>query len=183
MGSKLTISSGFCLLWASCLLLLPLRWAMGAFLAAFIHECSHYLSIRLLGGQVYSVTLGGNGALMETAPLTPCREALCALAGPLGSFSLLLIAEYFPEAAVCGLIQGAYNLIPIYPLDGGRVMRCLFSRNICRWLETIFLIFLTGISLWTGLMGPKFATILFIAGLIPMIRGKFTCKEAPIAVQ
>lgn len=183
MGNKLILSPGFCLLWAACLLLLPLRWAMGALLAALVHECAHYIAIYLLGGQVYSVTLGGNGVVMETAPQAAGREAICALAGPLGSFSLLLLAEYFPEAAVCGLIQGAYNLIPIYPLDGGRVMRCLFSRNICRWLETIFLIFLTGISLWTGLMGPKFATILFIAGLIPMIRGKFTCKEAPIAVQ
>lgn len=183
MGSKVNLSPGFCLLWAACLLLLPLRWAIGALLAALIHECAHFTAICLLGGQVYSVTLGGNGAVMETAPQRPGKEAICALAGPLGSFSLVLIAEYYPEAAVCGLIQGIYNLIPIYPLDGGRVVRCLFSRRICRGVEAVFLLILTGFSFWTGTINPKFATILLMSGAIPVIRGKFTCKEGPIAVQ
>ena len=153
---------------------------MGAFLAAFIHECAHYLSIRLLGGQVYGVTLGGNGALMETAPLTPCREAICVLAGPLGSLSLLLMARHFPEAAVCGLVQGAYNLIPIYPLDGGRILRCLLPEKICRWME---LVFLTVLLILTGIFFSQLTLILLFALLIPVIRGKFTCKEAPSAVQ
>ena len=110
--------------------------------------------------------------------MSPIREAICALAGPLGSFSLLLISEYFPEAAVCGLIQGAYNLIPVYPLDGGRLMRCLLPRKICRWTEMIFLIFLTGLSLSTGIFRSKLAIILLIAASLPLIRGKLTCKAA-----
>lgn len=175
MGSKLTTSFGFCLLWAACLLLLPLRWAMGAFLAAFIHECAHVIAIYLLGGQVYSVKLGGKGAVMETALLTPGREALCALAGPLGSFSLLILSEHFPEAAFCGLVQGAYNLIPIYPLDGGRILRCLLPEKICYWTEMIIT---TVLLILTGIFLPEFALILLLAVSIPLIRGKFTCKEA-----
>lgn len=178
MGSKLNVSSGFCLLWAACLLLLPLRWAMGVLLAVFIHEFAHFVAIYLLGGQVYAVNLEGNGAVMETAPQTAGKEATCALAGPLGSFSLLLISEYFPEAAVCGLVQGAYNLMPIYPLDGGRMMRCLFPQSICRWVEVLFLLLMTGLSLWTGIINPKFAIMLQTAVSIPLIRGKLTCKAA-----
>lgn len=175
MGSKLILSPGFCLLWAACLLLLPLRWAIGALLAALIHECTHYIAIYLLGGQVYSVTLGGNGAVMETSPQTARREAICVLAGPLGSFSLLIISEYFPEAAVCGLIQGTYNLIPVFPLDGGRVMRCLFPEKICRWTEIVFM---TVLIILLGTIAPKFAFILLLPGSIPLIRGKLSCKEA-----
>ena len=174
MGSKLTISSGFCLLWAACLLILPLKWTMGAFLAALIHECAHYVAICLSGGQVYGVTLEGNGALMETSPLTPGREALCALAGPLGSFSLLLVARHFPEAAVCGIVQGVYNLIPIYPLDGGRVLRCLLPEIICHWAE---LTTMSTLLILTGIYLPELALMLLLAGLIPLIRGKFACKE------
>lgn len=180
MDSKLTVSSGFCLLWAACLLLLPLKWAVGAFLAAFVHECAHLIAIWLSGGQVYSVKLGGNGAVMETSPMTPGREALCALAGPLGSFSLILITRHYPEAAVCGLIQGAYNLIPIFPLDGGRILRCLLPVKICRWIERIFL---AVFFLFMGIISPKFAIILLVTLSIILIRGKLACKEAPSAVQ
>ena len=112
---------------------------------------------------------------METASMSPVREAICALAGPLGSFSLLLISEYFPEAAVCGLIQGAYNLIPIFPLDGGRVVRFLLPRKICSWTEMIFL---TGLFLYICLFSLKFAIFLLITVTFSLIRGKLTCKAA-----
>ena len=112
---------------------------------------------------------------METSPMTPGREALCALAGPLGSFLLLLLARHFPEAAVCGIVQGGYNLIPIYPLDGGRILRCLLPEKICRWTEIIFLAVL---FLFMGIISPKFAIILLFTLSIFLIRGKLTCKEA-----
>lgn len=183
MGSKLTVSPGFCLLWALSLLLLPLRWALGALTAALVHECAHYVTIRLLGGRVLGISLAGNGAIMETLPMSPGREALCALAGPMGSFLLLFMTEYFPEAGICGVIQGGYNLIPVFPLDGGRIMGCLFSERICRVIAIIFIVLLAGCFLWIGMFYWKFAMILFIMALISVIRGKFTCKEAGTAVQ
>ena len=119
MENKLTITSGFCFLWALCLLILPLRWAMGALLAAIVHEFAHCAAIWLCGGNVFSFRLGTQGAFIETSAMTPVKEALCALAGPMGSFCLILIAEHYPEAAVCAFIQGIYNLLPFYPQDGG----------------------------------------------------------------
>lgn len=109
------------------LLVLPLRWILAAGLAAAIHELGHYLAIRLCGGKVYRIRIGVGRTVMEAEPLQPVRELICAAAGPLGSFSLLLVAKYVPAAALCGLIQGLFNLLPLFPMDGGRIVRCMIE--------------------------------------------------------
>lgn len=117
---------GFWLVLALMALLFPLRFLAGVLIAAAVHECGHLLAIWLTGGKVLSFRLHGGGAAIETAPMEPGREALCALAGPgLGALTILAW-RVFPELALAGLVQTVFNLIPIYPLDGGRAVR-----NIC----------------------------------------------------
>ncbi|MGM9605354.1 MAG: metalloprotease [Faecousia sp.] len=106
---------------------IPLRWIFAAFLAALAHELGHYWAVRLLGGTVSGADISIHGARMEVFPMSPGRELLCVLAGPVVSFSLLALAHFFPRIAICGLIQGIYNLLPIYPLDGGKALRCTIS--------------------------------------------------------
>lgn len=127
------IRPGACIGAAVLLLLLPLRWVLAAALAAAVHELWHYFAIRLCGGRIYRIRIGAGKAVMETEPLQRSREMICAAAGPLGSFSLLLFARFIPVTAICGLIHGLFNLLPIFPMDGGRIMRCIlkiaFPRN------------------------------------------------------
>ena len=107
------------------LLLVPLNWLIPALLGAVIHEAAHLGMILLVGGRVYGVRIGIRGAKLQVSTLEPHRELLCAAAGPAGSFLLLLLAPRFPRLAICGFFQGCFNCLPVLPLDGGRVLRCL----------------------------------------------------------
>lgn len=114
------------LMGALLLLTVPFPWLLGAFGAGCFHELCHYAAIRALGGQVYTLQIRFSGASLEMQPLSPARELLCALAGPAGSLFLVLFLQPFPRLALCALIQAAFNLLPIYPLDGGRAILCAF---------------------------------------------------------
>ena len=117
---------GFWIVLGLMVLLFPLRFLVGVLLAAAVHELGHLTVIRLTGGRVRCIWLHGGGARIETAPMEPGLAILCALAGP-GAGALTVLAwRWFPELAVAGLVQTIFNLIPIYPLDGGQV-----ARNIC----------------------------------------------------
>lgn len=157
----------FCLWAALCLLILPLRWSVAAFIAAAIHELCHWLMILLTGGNIRGITLGARGAVMEAELTGRGAEALCALAGPLGSFFLLFFLHVYPELAVCGAVQCGFNMLPIHPLDGGRVLHCLLPENICAAVTAGCLVFLAGLCLWlavewkAGLL-PVFAFILVL---------------------
>ena len=123
---RVEADSGFFLVLALMLLLLPLRLAAGIVLAALIHECGHLAALRLVGGKILSLQLHAAGARIETSPMTPGREVLCALAGPVAGALTIFAGCFYPELALAGLVQTIFNLLPIYPLDGGRV-----ARNIC----------------------------------------------------
>lgn len=183
MGDKLHIPGSVFVLGALWLLVIPPAWGIGAVLAVSIHELSHLIAVLLCGGQVLSISLQPWGAMMETTPLTPIQEAFCALAGPVGSFLTLLMAEFFPEAALCGLFQGAYNLLPIYPLDGGRISRCVLPQPLYRSLEASALTFFTGCSIWLMTIEKELAVIFLFSLWIPVFRRKSSCKEPLLAVQ
>lgn len=123
---RIEADAGFWLVLAMALLLFPLRFLAGVLIAAAVHECGHLLAIRRTGGRVRRIGLHAGGVRIVTDPMEPGREALCALAGPAAGALTLFAWRVFPELALAGLVQTAFNLLPIYPLDGGRAVR-----NIC----------------------------------------------------
>ena len=124
-GQNLRISGSFFILAALMLLILPLKWLLAAALAAAVHELFHYLALKLCRCKVLSLQVGTGGAVIETDCISRGKELFCALAGPVGGLTLLLFAKWLPRTAICALVQSAYNLLPLFPLDGGRALRCI----------------------------------------------------------
>lgn len=129
----------------------PRYWAMGGvaalllFASVLLHELGHSLvalRYRIPIGQITLFIFGGV-AQMRKEPPHPRAEFLIAIAGPLVSFmlagislGLVAVLESFPaETSLHGLVAlgtllgmvntqlGLFNLLPGFPLDGGRALR------------------------------------------------------------
>ena len=176
----MAVSGAFLILLALGVLILPLQWVCAMVLAAGFHELCHRAAIRLCGGRVPSFRIGTHGAKMEAVGLTPGQEMICSLAGPLGGLILLLFARWLPRTAICAAFQSLFNLLPIYPLDGGRILRCLGVSG--RYVELFCCV---GIA-FLGIYGTFFLRLgilpLCVAGLV-ILRAKRPCKVGPFSVQ
>jgi Zn-dependent protease len=113
------------------------------FLSVLAHELSHAMVARRFGVKVSDITLFifGGAASMEQEASTPKQEAVIAAAGPIASLLLggvlvaadLVIRHPQIDAVVgwLGIINltlGAFNLIPGFPMDGGRILRAILWR-------------------------------------------------------
>ena len=171
-----------CLWLALGLLLLPFSWLMAAVIAAVCHEFFHFIVAKILKVRILSVSIGIGGMVMEMEPMSRGREFLVAATGPLGSLLLGLMLHIFPELAICGIVQGAFNLLPIFPLDGGRLLHCLLGRWAV-WMEAmcIFVILIVGVAL--GVRYGFYPVLFAFLITVKAIQRKFPCKESNLAVQ
>ena len=107
------------------------------FSSVLIHEISHSLVAKSKGTPVEKITLFlfGGMAQIEKEPETPMSEFVMAIAGPAASFVLAiffgviclltgqyeLIREPVRYLTIINVLLGVFNMLPGYPLDGGRV--------------------------------------------------------------
>lgn len=159
-------------------------WAMGAitavmlFVSVLIHELAHSLVAQRYGIQVPRITLYLFGGVSQIAaePPNPGTEFWIAVAGPVSSFALaafcwelepllagsqplFALAKYL---ALLNLILAVFNLIPGFPLDGGRVFRAVlwhFSNNYHR------------ATMAAGFSGRFFGFLLIFYGFWRMLTG------------
>jgi Zn-dependent protease/predicted transcriptional regulator len=130
----------------------PLLWGLGLavalFLSVLLHELAHSFYARSKGGQVSDITLLiiGGVSRITRMPEGSRHEALMALAGPatsLGLGALFLAAavplKHAPSAALyeavaylggLNLVLGLFNLVPAFPMDGGRILRALLTGRL-----------------------------------------------------
>ena len=114
-----------------------------AFYACLLaHELSHALVARRSGVKVAGITLWlfGGVSRLDGEPKSAGAEALIAGVGPLSSFIIAgvafalyfatsasgLVADLFGWLAFVNAALGVFNLVPAFPLDGGRLLASLF---------------------------------------------------------
>ncbi len=153
------------------------------FLFVFVvfHELAHSVIARHYGIKVRKIVLYPIGGVseIEEIPEKPSQEWRMAVAGPLTSLALgvallgisYLISPQLPiltiaslaaagdflfDLAVLNLLLGAFNLIPAFPMDGGRVFRALLAERMKYSDATRYAVYL----------GRIFGIAMVIAGLI-----------------
>lgn len=93
-------------------------------LSAALHEAGHLIVLRCMRVRIHKLRLGLTGAVLYTQPLSYGRELLAAAAGPaMNAVCTLAFLHAWPRFALVNLLLLFYNLFPLYPLDGGRILR------------------------------------------------------------
>lgn len=169
-----------CIYLALLFLIMPLPWLLAAVTAAAFHELCHMAAVRAMGGRVEGMRLGIIGAVMETDLPSRAREGLAALAGPAGSFLLVSLYRWLPHIAICAFVQGIFNLLPLYPLDGGRALRCLLRSGFRERTVTVIEWVLAAVAVAAVL---RFSAALALMMAVRLLFGKIPCKEGQIGVQ
>ena len=166
---RLEITPGF--IAALCILgLLDQRGILWAFLAATAaHETGHLIALRLLDADILAFRLDALDAQIVSSPLGYRQELCAALAGPAMSIVCCLIfRRRFAAFAAVSLLLGLFNLLPVWPLDGGRALRAALGlrRDLPRAEEICRIV--GGIVCAAGLIGAMVCAGRFGLGIGPV---------------
>jgi Zn-dependent protease/predicted transcriptional regulator len=160
-------------------------WAAGVgaalllFVSVLLHELSHAVVARARGLSVVGITLFvfGGVALIDGDREDPGDELLVAAVGPLTSFVLAgiawlglvasgpggLVQALLFHLALANALLGAFNLVPAFPLDGGRILRALL------WSASGNLRTATDVASYAG---QGLAVALVVVGLLGLLGGE-----------
>jgi len=157
--------------------------AIGVFFSIVFHEFAHSFVARQFGLPIKGITLFifGGVAEMEKEPPSPRSEFLMAAAGPLASFLIAFLffeieafavtrewpvsfVGVFDKLAYINVIVAIFNLIPAFPLDGGRMLRAA----LWKWKDDMRVA--TRIS---SRIGAGFGLALMFLGGFSLIQGNF----------
>lgn len=157
--------------------------AVGLFVSIIFHEFFHSFIAKIYGLPMKGITLFifGGVSEMEDEPQSPKIEFLMAIAGPLSSlvlsgifYVLVLLSRSInmPESvsgvliylSIINVVLAVFNLIPAFPLDGGRVLRSILwgAKHNLRWATHV-----------ASSLGSAFGIFLIILGIMSFISGNF----------
>jgi Zn-dependent protease/CBS domain-containing protein len=155
--------------------------ALGLFGSIILHELGHAAVARRYGLPIRRITLFifGGVAEMEAEPERPAAEFWVAIAGPIVSFLVGLVCWLLLQAAagagvpVAGvlaylasinMILALFNLVPAFPLDGGRILRAIlwYWKGSLRWATRV-----------ASMIGGGFGILLIVLGVYRVLIGDF----------
>ena len=129
---SLLIAIGVLSLFSGYNLITILILAIGLFGSVALHELGHSVVARAKGGYIHEIVLYpfGGAAKISNLSKKPIDEILIALAGPAVSLALAVIFLPLEATHLLGRINAMlclFNLLPVFPMDGGRVLRAALS--------------------------------------------------------
>ncbi len=160
---------------------------LGLFFSVVVHELAHSLVARRFGIDMRGITLFifGGVAEMGSEPPNPKAEFWVAAAGPAMSFAvgfgglglaalgraggwagpaeaILAVIAYLSWA---NLVLAVFNLVPAFPLDGGRIFRSILWRwkGSLRWATQV-----------SSQIGSGFGFLLIAGGMLLVIQGNWS---------
>ncbi len=146
------------------------------FFCVFLHELGHAFSGRWFGVKTHDITLYpiGGVARMQLVETTPFAELVITACGPLVNLAIALLlfltfpmSFSFEEASDIhglGFVQHlflvnialfCFNLLPVYPMDGGRILRAILRYFVSRENAVV----------WTARLGQVLAGAFVLYGL------------------
>ena len=140
------------------------------FAALAAHETGHLIAIRCQGAAVRSFRLGFFDARIVSSTLGYRQEAIAALAGPGASLlGCAVLRRQAPDFAAISLLLGLFNLLPVWPLDGGRALRAVLGlrMSLTRAEQISRAVSLAFCAL--GLAGAMFCALRLRMGMGPVL--------------
>ncbi|MFM2012009.1 MAG: putative zinc metalloprotease Rip3 [Planctomycetota bacterium] len=182
-----------------------LGFIFSVFACVFLHELGHALAARRFGRPTLDITLLpiGGIARIQGSKIDPWSDGWIAIAGPMVNFAIALVLTLgiflglFPamdlskisisdlswaqQLLIANIAIGVFNLLPLFPLDGGRILRCLLcyftsresaidvSARIGQWGSGLWIAF----CLWNlDFIGMIFGVVLFGINTFERIKTK-----------
>jgi Zn-dependent protease len=158
-----------------------LWWSAGFLVAIFVcvvlHEFGHAFTAMRFGVPVRRVivTFLGGIAVLESIPKRPIQEFLIAIAGPAvnvaiatvlwltvgppedwGSFAMYTPADALRLLLEANVILVIFNMIPAFPMDGGRMLRALLATQMSYVRATFWAVTLAKVLLVLGIAGSVY---------------------------
>jgi Zn-dependent protease/predicted transcriptional regulator len=179
--------------------------ALGLFASIVLHELAHSVVARRYGVPIRGITLFifGGVAQMDREPDRPGAEFAVAIAGPIASALIagacwmllrgaVAAGAGVPVVGVLGYLASinamlaVFNLVPAFPLDGGRILRAAlwawngslrWATRVAAWIGGAFGILLIALGVWQALSGD------FVGGMWYALIGLFVYAAAQASYQ
>ena len=169
------------------LIALPFRWVIAWILAGLFHELFHVVALYYFGEKRIALEIRMYGAKILASSINGINAILAYLMGPFGGIILMSARRYIPTIATCAFLQSMYNLLPIYPLDGGCIVLAILEMsnnrgNTLRIMNGISCFITVVILCLAVIMKSKILLALFAILGFKMIKNR-PCKQIDEIVQ
>lgn len=160
-GKQLKIEFAF-LITIAFVLLFGFNEALYVILFSSLHEAGHFIALYSCGGQADKLTLSYYGfSLSYSSELSRMKEAIVLLMGPMVN----LILWYIMRDEI-NLILFSLNILPVFPLDGGRILRLYCPEKIFFIISMVILALLMVLSMYLFIQYKVFTLFFIVIYLI-----------------